>query len=201
MLIREFWFPEKYFYFGGLKALALIASIDLILGPTLTLIVYNPNKKRLKWDLTIIAAIQLSALTYGIVSIDKGRPIIQVLSYDGLHIVSKSEVSNYSLDVTSFIGTNHETPSKVYMDLPKKQGDIQKVEIITGFIDGTPLYLRQDLFKQFPVSLDRPYLKSDTKDGCIKVDIYSLTHSAKGCIDPTSGSLIEIREIRASQQD
>ncbi|MEH6451129.1 MAG: hypothetical protein V7765_20865 [Oleispira sp.] len=74
--ITQYWYPGILFdTANGWKAIGLIISIDLILGPILTLIVFNPNKSSLKFDLSIIAVIQVAALIYGSWTIHVSRPI------------------------------------------------------------------------------------------------------------------------------
>lgn len=82
-LIFFYWFP------GVLRIadpnwqtiLLLIAVVDLVLGPALTLIVFNPQKKSLKADLSVIALIQTAALIYGIYSIHTTRPLALYLAF------------------------------------------------------------------------------------------------------------------------
>jgi hypothetical protein len=60
---------------GWHQALLMIAGVDLVLGPTLTLLVFNPAKKSLKMDLSIIAAVQLAALIAGVYTVHQTRPV------------------------------------------------------------------------------------------------------------------------------
>ena len=60
---------------GWHRALLLIAGVDLVLGPLLTLIVFNPAKKSLKFDLSVIAIAQLSALVAGLYTVHTTRPL------------------------------------------------------------------------------------------------------------------------------
>jgi len=74
--ITQFWYPGILFDTGnGWKAIALIVCIDLILGPLLTLIVFNPKKSSLKFDLWVIALVQTAALIYGTWTIHSSRPL------------------------------------------------------------------------------------------------------------------------------
>lgn len=74
--ITQFWYPGILFDTGnGWKAIGMIVGIDLILGPLLTLIVFNPQKNSLKFDLSIIALIQTAALIYGTWTIQQTRPV------------------------------------------------------------------------------------------------------------------------------
>ena len=74
--ITQYLYPGILFDTGnGWKAIALIVSIDLILGPLLTLIIFNPKKSSLKFDLCVIALVQIAALAYGTWTIHSSRPL------------------------------------------------------------------------------------------------------------------------------
>ena len=61
-----YWFPgELFFLDGGWQGLKLVAMVDLVLGPLLTLALYKPAKKGLVFDMSMIAALQIAALAYG----------------------------------------------------------------------------------------------------------------------------------------
>ena len=88
--ITQYWYPGILFDTGnGWKAIALIVGIDLILGPLLTLIVFNHNKNTLKMDLWIIALVQTAALIYGTWTIHSSRPL--AIAY-----VNKSFITFYA---------------------------------------------------------------------------------------------------------
>lgn len=74
--ITQYWYPGILFdSSNGMKAVGLIVGIDLILGPLLTLIVFNPKKASLPFDLTVIAVVQILALAYGTWTIHSSRPL------------------------------------------------------------------------------------------------------------------------------
>lgn len=76
VFITQLWYPGILFDAGdGWKAIGLIVGVDLILGPILTFIVFNPKKSSLKFDLSIIALLQIAALSYGAWTIYQTRPI------------------------------------------------------------------------------------------------------------------------------
>jgi hypothetical protein len=79
------WYPNGLISAGGLTGLKILIGVDLILGPVLTLIVFSPGKKGLKFDLALIAIIQISCLIYGLWTIYSQRPLVQVLIDDGVH--------------------------------------------------------------------------------------------------------------------
>lgn len=82
VMIFNVWYPGVFFDSEqGWKAILLIVGVDLVLGPLLTLIVFNPAKKSLKFDLAVIAILQLSALLAGSFVINERRPVAFV-SFD-----------------------------------------------------------------------------------------------------------------------
>lgn len=87
------WYPPALF--GMAKAgplLAVLAGVDLVLGPLLTLIIYRPGKKGLKFDLVVIAILQAAALTFGLHTVWQSRPAYIVATTDRFHLVFANEI-------------------------------------------------------------------------------------------------------------
>ncbi|WP_277060876.1 hypothetical protein [Rivihabitans pingtungensis] len=94
-LVFGLWFPAPYAELaGGLFLWALIAVVDVVCGPILTLVLYSPTKPRAKWllDIGLILLVQLSALVYGLHSIALTRPVWLAFEGDRLRIVKAVEV-------------------------------------------------------------------------------------------------------------
>ncbi|BCU63509.1 hypothetical protein ACBO_03000 [Acinetobacter bouvetii] len=70
----------------------MLLVIDVILGPLLGLLVYKEGKKTLKFDLSVIIALQIVALCYGIYSIEQGRPAWIAYNVDCFELVRKNEI-------------------------------------------------------------------------------------------------------------
>ena len=75
----------------------MMLMIDVIIGPVLGLLVYKDGKKTLKFDLTVIILIQLSALCYGVYTIAQGRPVWIVYSVDRFELVKNNEIIDENL--------------------------------------------------------------------------------------------------------
>lgn len=91
-LMRIIWYPGDLFFMdGGLQGLQLIAPIDLILGPALTLCFYRPWKKNIKFDMAAIATVQIAALGYGIHVAYQQRPAAIVFAEDRFETLSLAE--------------------------------------------------------------------------------------------------------------
>ncbi len=94
LLMLFAWFPPPYFSAqGGKDLLILIFSVDVVLGPLITLIIYKHGKKGLKFDLAVIAILQLSALAYGIVALSEARPVYLVYSVDRFELINIRDIA------------------------------------------------------------------------------------------------------------
>ena len=89
------WYPAPYFdVSGGKSLLMLLMAVDVVLGPLITLIIFNPLKKSLKFDLAVVALIQGAALAYGTSVIFQARPAYTVFVKDRFHIVSANDIED-----------------------------------------------------------------------------------------------------------
>ena len=87
-----FFFPQLFIGVSDFKEIAMIIiSVDLILGPLLTFVVFQPKKKTLIFDLSVIAAIQLSALVYGAYALYEVHPVYVTFNIDRFTIVSAKD--------------------------------------------------------------------------------------------------------------
>lgn len=97
-LIVFLWYPPPYFRaMGGGTLLRLIITVDVILGPLFTLIVFDRRKPRLKLDLAIIGILQVAALAYGVFVMFEARPAWNVFVKDRFEIVAANAVDRKSL--------------------------------------------------------------------------------------------------------
>jgi hypothetical protein len=90
------WYQWPGWYLSNaLKVAPILASVDLALGPLLTLMIANPRKARreLARDIGIIVAVQLAALSYGASTLWRGRPLYYAFSEDRLQLVQASDLA------------------------------------------------------------------------------------------------------------
>ena len=86
------WFPAPLFFTdGGWQGLRIMLFVDLVIGPSLTFLVFNPAKSRraLSFDFSCIALVQAVALTYGAYSIEQKRPWVMALQDGAFHAVTR----------------------------------------------------------------------------------------------------------------
>ena len=92
-LIFFFWYPPPYFEANGAwSVISVLVMVDLVMGPVLTLVLFKKGKPGLILDLCIIAAVQLTALIYGINVVYGERPYYLVFAVDRFEVVGKIEI-------------------------------------------------------------------------------------------------------------
>lgn len=98
-LVFFIWYPTPLATAVGVTQIFLMMlAIDVTVGPILGFIVYKEGKKTLKMDLTVIILLQLSALGYGIYSIEQGRPVWLVYTVDRFELVRKNEIIDENIE-------------------------------------------------------------------------------------------------------
>jgi len=87
------WYPEPTFSIAGvLPIVFMLVGVDLVLGPLLTLIVYKHGKKGLRFDLSVIALVQVAALVYGANILYEEKPHYLVFTIDRLEFVAQKDI-------------------------------------------------------------------------------------------------------------
>lgn len=101
-LMRLLWYPGGYFAaMGGGRLFNLLAVVTLASGPLLTLVVFRPGKRGLRFDLAVITSVQLAALAYGIMVVMSARPAFMVFVGDKFRIVSAGMLEENRLAAAS----------------------------------------------------------------------------------------------------
>lgn len=102
VLMFGVWYPNNYFILmGGSGLIYLIVGIDLCLGPLLTFVVFKSGKKSLKFDLAVIASIQLTALLYGSYTMFNSRPVFTAYSDGEFSVATASEIRDAELKLAT----------------------------------------------------------------------------------------------------
>jgi len=152
LLVFGIWYPYPYREISGGRELFLIVMmVDVILGPLITLAVFNRAKpvRELKRDLTLVALLQLAALGYGMWTVFVARPVHMVFEYDRFRVV-------HAIDVPAEL-LNRAPPDVVALPLtgptllslrPFKDAN-EKMEATMAALDGLSLSARPDLWQAY----------------------------------------------------
>lgn len=92
------WFPDFYFFLdGGIRAVTTIFFVDVVLGPGLTLLVFKPGKKTLKFDMSVILLLQFSVLVWGVTSVYTERPGAAVFYWGKFACISHNDTGEMNM--------------------------------------------------------------------------------------------------------
>lgn len=152
MLLR--WFPEPLFTTdGGSTALQLLLLVDLVLGPLLTFVVFNPNKARrlMVLDLSVIAVLQLAAYGAGLWSIHGVRVQAVALHEGQFQAVTADSYRDQTIDPGGWQALGASAPYLVNVREPKN-GDEAAGVTAFGFTQGLEPYHLQFLYERFDLA-------------------------------------------------
>ena len=99
-LVFGLWFPYPYGELaGGRRLFLLLLAVDVVLGPLLTFVVFNPRKRLREklLDFSVIGLLQLGALGYGLWTVSQARPVHLVYEYSRLAVVSAAQLTDEQL--------------------------------------------------------------------------------------------------------
>ncbi len=151
------WYPSPFgFASGGLKLFLLITAVDLVLGPALTFVVFNPKKRRalLYLDFSVIAAFQLGALVYGVNTVYVARPVAVVNEGPRMRVVSAVDIDPHELEKAPkslrqlsnsgpvLIGTREVTPAET-------------ADVVMIALQGKDIGMRPEFWIEFDSMRDR----------------------------------------------
>lgn len=129
-LIYFHWYSGPYFRFdGGWRGTLIMIGVDLVLGPTLTLIIFDPRKSaaKIRLDLAIIGFLQLAALVWGFHAVESQRPVAVSFFNGGLHPVTAQVVRDQGIDPEKLQGLHPQSPPLVYVEIPKDESGIERM--------------------------------------------------------------------------
>jgi hypothetical protein len=94
------WFPYPYRQLaGGTELFFIVMGVDIVCGPLLTLVLFNPAKpkRELLLDLSLVVVLQLAALAYGIWTVHQSRPLYLVHEVDRFKVIALADVDTAEL--------------------------------------------------------------------------------------------------------
>lgn len=160
-LVYQLWYPAPLAEATGVTQIfLLLLTVDVVIGPVITLLVFNTAKKELKRDLFIVLLLQLCALFYGLQTVFIARPVYMVFNAGQFDLAYANDFTEEKLAKAtkpafkSLPLWGPETIAASMPDDPKKMG-----EIVLGALTG------KDDLPQMPEYF-QPYL--DKKADVIK---------------------------------
>jgi hypothetical protein len=183
VLIFGLWYPDALSEMvSGIKLFMLIVLVELVLGPLMSLIIFNPSKpqKELILDYAVIAAVQLSALAYGLSSVVDSRPIFLVFVLDRIEVVSAIEVDSNELRAAN-ISLPWFGPKLICTERP--QSSSERIALLESSLKGKDIQFLPKYYR-------------DCRPGEIKEKLY-----AKASWTATTGKELSVFPERVQSQD
>ena len=100
-LVFLVWYPGLIARVSGVRDIyLLVLAVDVILGPAITLVIFNTKKKmarELKRDLAVVGTIQILALLYGLHTVFIARPAFIVYNAGRFDVTYANDLDDKSL--------------------------------------------------------------------------------------------------------
>jgi hypothetical protein len=156
-LVFGLWYPYPYREISGGRELFLIViAVDVILGPLITLVVFNRAKPwtELRRDLIIVVLIQLAALGYGLWTVWVARPVHLVFEYKLFRVVHAIDVSAELLDKTPAGITALPLTGPTLLSLRPFKDSNESMEATLAAVRGASLSARPDLWQPYVAAIN-----------------------------------------------
>lgn len=148
------WYPEPFFTAqGGWQGIQLMAFVDLVLGPSLTLIVFNhlKKKKEIIFDLSIIAVVQIAALIWGGYMVYSQRPVALVFWTDAFYTVTSDDYAEQGIENPDFSRYSQHKPPLIYSRPLLTKLDLENFSVLSE--RSIPVYAHTALYESIEENL------------------------------------------------
>ena len=101
VLVFTVWYPAPFHLIaGGTSLFLILVSVDVVLGPALTLVAASPGKSRREFrrDVAVIVALQLAGFCYGAYTIALARPVYESFEVDRFRVVTAADIEAAELE-------------------------------------------------------------------------------------------------------
>jgi hypothetical protein len=162
------WYRWPGWYLAdAVQVTTVLAGVDLVAGPLLTLIIASSVKPRrvLMRDIAVIATIQLIALAYGTVSLWRGRPMYYAFSEDALSLVQAYDIEDAELSIARKLNVPllphwYNLPRWIWAPLPQDSAEQNKI-IVSAVSGGSDVISMPRYYEPWDAGL--PALRSQLK--------------------------------------
>jgi hypothetical protein len=152
LLVFGVWYPYPYREISGGRELFLIlVAVDVVLGPLITLAIFNRAKpwSELRRDLAVVVLLQLGALGYGMWTVFAARPVHLVFEIYRFNVAHAIDVQPELLSKTppgiDALPVTGPTP----LSLRPFKNEQEKMDTTLAALQGVPLAARPDLWQTY----------------------------------------------------
>lgn len=157
-LVFGLWYPYPYSEIsGGRELFFLVVAVDVIMGPLITLAIFNRAKPRreLLIDFTVVGLLQLAALGYGLWTVFAARPVHLVFEYSRMTVVHAIDVDADLLAKAPTSLQKLPVTGPTVIALRPFKNPAEQFDATMAAFEGFPLAARSDLWQAYePVRAD-----------------------------------------------
>jgi hypothetical protein len=163
LLVFAVWYPSPFAALTQVGPVFLmLVGIDIVVGPALTLVIAKPTKPRAELirDLSVIAALQLAALGYGLHSVAAARPVALVFEVDLLRLVTANEIDESTLAEAPANLRSLSWSGPRLMAVAKPTDPDEQLRTIELGLSGIPLAALPSYWRDYASYADKAWQKS-----------------------------------------
>lgn len=156
VVVFGWWYPYPYREISGGRSLfMLVVSVDVVMGPLITLIIFNRAKPRreLLTDFTIVGLLQVAALSYGLWTVFIARPVHMVFEYTRMTVVHAVDVDPILLAKAPIDLQKLPLTGPTTIGLRPFKSSAEEFDATMAAIGGAPLSARSDLWQAYSASV------------------------------------------------
>ena len=154
-LVFGLWYPYPYREIsGGRELFLLLVTVDVILGPLITLAVFNRAKAWpvLRRDLMVIGTLQIAALGYGLWTVYVARPVHLVFEYKRFNVVHAIDVPASLLPQALPALQSMPMTGPTLISLRPFTSENEKADMTVKALQGLPLPSRPELWQAYALA-------------------------------------------------
>lgn len=171
------WYPNPHFTTnGGWQGVRIMLFVDIVLGPFLTLLIFSPEKSRkaILFDFSVIGAIQISALIWGLSAVYSQRPLA-ISFWDGrFHPVLMDDLKASQATPEQLKELSQHSPAIVYVRHPETEDEESGVvlfQIVEGKLEHQIFFLYSPLEKHIDELFEASVTNSPKTDDTFRTNI------------------------------
>lgn len=157
-LVFAVWYPYPYREVsGGRELFTMVVTVDVILGPLMTLIIFNRAKPRreLIRDLAVVALIQLAGLGYGLWSVFIARPVHLVFEFDRFRAVHAVDVPEELLPKAAAGLAELPRTGPTLLAVRPFNNQQERIEVTLAALEGWDVAARPELWQPYEAAIER----------------------------------------------
>lgn len=152
LLVFLVWYPYPYREIsGGRELFLLLMAVDVVLGPLMTLVVFNSKKRRrlIYFDFAVIGLLQLAALGYGIWTVAMARPVVLAFEFQRFNVVHAVEVPKELLGLAPLELQRLSWTGPKLLAIRDFKDNQEKMDAVMQELAGVALGARPDLWQSY----------------------------------------------------